>query len=140
MAAAEQREDARWEHLMESVDLLFAKVGVIDHNQQQLNTQMDLSAQVVERMLRDQEALAKQMELTGQAVARLTLDRHHTPPESPRPSTMILATGISSRVPVPLIKRYPLLTIIVTFTGITLSTTVTLAMHCLNCLFQCFMV
>jgi len=69
MTAAEQREDARWEHLMESVDLLFAKVGVIDHNQQQLNTQMDLSAQVVERMLRDQEALAKQMELTGQAVA-----------------------------------------------------------------------
>lgn len=85
MAAAEQREDARWEHLMESVDLLFAKVGVIDHNQQQLNTQMDLSAQVVERMLRDQEALAKKMELTGQAVAQLTLDRHHPPPESPRP-------------------------------------------------------
>ena len=83
MAAAEQREDARWEHLMESVDLLFAKVGVIDHNQQQLNTQMDLSAQVVERMLRDQEALAKQMELTGQAVAQLTLDRHHPPPVSP---------------------------------------------------------
>ena len=38
MAAAEQREDARWETLMESVDLLFAKVGVIDHNQKQLNT------------------------------------------------------------------------------------------------------
>ena len=59
MAAAEQREDARWETLMESVDLLFAKVGVIDHNQKQLHTQMDLSAQIVERMLRDQESLAK---------------------------------------------------------------------------------
>jgi len=85
MAAAEQREDARWETLMESVDLLFAKVGVIDHNQKQLHTQMDLSAQIVERMLRDQESPAKQMELTGQAVACLTLDRPPVPPEPPHP-------------------------------------------------------
>ena len=83
MTAAEQRDDARWETLMESVDLLFAKVGVIDHNQKQLHTQMDLSAQIVERMLRDQESLAKHMELTGQAVARLTLDRPPVPPEPP---------------------------------------------------------
>ena len=38
MAAAEQRDDASWETLMKSMDLLFAKVGVIDHNQKQLNT------------------------------------------------------------------------------------------------------
>ena len=34
MASAEQREDKKWEHIMESVDLLFVKVGTIDRNQQ----------------------------------------------------------------------------------------------------------
>ena len=40
-----------------------------------MNAQLDLSAQVMERVLQDQQTLTKQMEITGQAVARLTLDR-----------------------------------------------------------------
>ena len=60
---------------MESVDLLFSKVAEIDRSQQQINTNFDLSAQVMERVLQDQQTLTKQMEITGQAVARLTLDR-----------------------------------------------------------------
>jgi hypothetical protein len=135
MAAAEQCEDARWETLMESVDLLFAKVGVIDHNQKQLNTQMDLSAQIVERMLRDQESLAKQMELTGQAVARLTLDRHPVPPEPPHTihtdhRSRDFQQGSSLRD-----KEVPLLTIIVIPTGLILINPIILVMLFLNCLF-----
>jgi hypothetical protein len=86
MALAEQREEEKWEQLMASVDLLFARVGSIDRNQQQINAQLDLSAQVMERVLQDQQTLAKQMELTGQVVACPTLDRHPTPPSSSRPN------------------------------------------------------
>ena len=53
---------------MESVDLLFSKVAEIDRSQLQINTNFDLSAPVMERVLQDQQTLAKQMEITCQAV------------------------------------------------------------------------
>jgi len=55
MASSEQREDAKWDHLNESIDLLFAKVGAIDRTQQQMSAQLDLSAQVMERIIQDQK-------------------------------------------------------------------------------------
>jgi hypothetical protein len=59
----------------ESIDLLFSKVGEMDKKQQQMGNQIDVSAQIMERMLKDQALLAKQIEVTGQAVAKLTLDQ-----------------------------------------------------------------
>ena len=81
-----RQEDEHWASVMESLDLLFAKVGSVENRQQKIEAQLDMSTSVLEQMLLDQQTLAKQMELTGQAVARLTLDRHPTPPSSPRPN------------------------------------------------------
>lgn len=85
MASSEQREEERWDRITESIDLLFAKVGEIDRTQQKMNAQMDLSAQLMERMLQDQQTLAKQIEITGQAVARIVIDQQSNPPQSPCP-------------------------------------------------------
>jgi hypothetical protein len=65
----EQQEKDCWTKMEESIDLLFAKVGEIDKTQQQVVTQLDLSAQVMEQILMDQTLLSKQMETTGKAVA-----------------------------------------------------------------------
>ena len=75
MELSQQKVDARWDAMMESIDLLFAKVAAVDHVQQQMTTQLDISAQLMDQVLMDQQTLAKQMELTGQAVAQLNLNR-----------------------------------------------------------------
>ena len=69
MESSEQRGDARWDTMMESIDLLFAEVADVDRVQQQMATQLDISAQLIDQVLKDQQALAKQMEIMGQAVA-----------------------------------------------------------------------
>ena len=75
MELSQQKVDARWDAMMESIDLLFAEVAAVDHVQQQMTTQLDISAQLMDQVLMDQQTLAKQMELTGQAVAQLNLNR-----------------------------------------------------------------
>jgi hypothetical protein len=57
----------------------------IDKTQQQMSNQIDISAQILERVVKDQAMLARQLDATSQAAARLTLDR---PPveEVPLPS------------------------------------------------------
>jgi ribosomal protein S12 methylthiotransferase accessory factor YcaO len=80
-----QRRDARWDSMMESIDLLFAKVADVDRVQQQMTTQLDISAQLMDQVLRDQQTLAKQMEITGQVVAQINLNRQQHDPE-PHPA------------------------------------------------------
>jgi hypothetical protein len=43
----------------ESIDLLFAKVGEIDKTQQHVVAQLDISAPVMEQMLKDHTLLSK---------------------------------------------------------------------------------
>lgn len=43
---------------MEHLDLLFARVGDIDKNQQKLDAQVGMTNKVVEQMLLDQQMLA----------------------------------------------------------------------------------
>jgi hypothetical protein len=71
----EQRDQDQWEKMEQSIDLLFAKMGEIDKTQQQVSTQLDLSTQVMEQMLKDQVLLAQQMEHTGREVAQLSLNQ-----------------------------------------------------------------
>jgi len=72
MASSEERDSSRFDHVLESLDLLFAKVGQLDTTQQRMATQMDLGNQVMEQMLKDQQSLSKQVEATGQAIARFS--------------------------------------------------------------------
>jgi len=44
---------------MESLDLLFTKVATMENRQQRVETQLDVSARVMEQMLLDQQTLAK---------------------------------------------------------------------------------
>ena len=54
-----QAEDAHWDSVMESLDLLFTKVATMENRQQRVETQLDVSARVMEQMLLDQQTLAK---------------------------------------------------------------------------------
>jgi hypothetical protein len=60
-------------------------VGEIDKTQQKMSNQIDISAQILERVVKDQAVLARQLDATGQAVARLIVDRPSVE-EVPRPS------------------------------------------------------
>ena len=42
------QEDARYEHLMENLDLLFAQVGTISSHYQQMAAQSDINTKIVE--------------------------------------------------------------------------------------------
>lgn len=73
-------DDARWEQVMENMDLLFARVGDISSKQ----------------LLADQQMLSKQIDATGQDVAKLTMKQpsvfEERPPspaasEAPAPRT-----------------------------------------------------
>lgn len=60
-----KRDDARWDQVTKSLDLLFAKVGEIDVNQHKLDTRFNMTTKVLEQMLKAQQLLAKHMESTG---------------------------------------------------------------------------
>lgn len=72
------KDDARWDQVMENMDLLFAQVGEISTNQQKMAAQFSISTQVMEQLLADQQLLSKQIDATGQAVAKSTLNRGST--------------------------------------------------------------
>ena len=68
---------------MESLDLLFAKVGAVENHQEKIEAKFDVSTKLLEQMLLDQQTLAKQMEATGNAVAQLTLNQMRNRQERP---------------------------------------------------------
>lgn len=72
---AARRDEERWSHIKDSLDLLFARVGDISKVQEQMTVIQDLGAKVMEQVLKDQAKLSQQIENTGKAVAQLTLDR-----------------------------------------------------------------
>jgi len=72
MESFSQREDSHWDQMTESIDMLFSRVSNIERVQSQMSAQIDLSAQIMDQVLRDQITLAKQLETTGQTVSRLT--------------------------------------------------------------------
>lgn len=72
-------DDEHWEHLQQSLDLLFAKVSAINTNQVGMKAQLDLNSQVADQTVRDQLTLSQQIAETGRAVAQLRLDRSKEP-------------------------------------------------------------
>jgi len=88
MEEAGRKDDAHWDHVMESLDLQFARVTDIGHDQQRIQAQLDYNAEVMVGYGQTQELLTKKVDATGQAVAKLTTNfmrqeevRH---PPSPR--------------------------------------------------------
>jgi len=81
-------DDALWDSVLESLDLLFTKVAVVENRQQRMETQMDVSTKLLEQMLLDQQILAKQMKTTGNAVAQLTINQmRHRQDRLPSPAS-----------------------------------------------------
>ena len=81
-------DDAHWDSVLESLDLLFTKVAVVENRQQRMETQMDLSTKLLEQMLLNQQILAKQMKTTGNAVAQLTINQmRHRQDRLPSPAS-----------------------------------------------------
>lgn len=81
--------DERWEQVMSSLDLVFAKVAEVDGNQRKSDTKVDMTTKVMEQMLKDQQSIAKQLEVTWQMVDRLAAapkEKQHQEPDSPTSS------------------------------------------------------
>lgn len=47
--------DEKLDRLMESIDLLFARVGDLHHAQQQMQTHVDLNTRAVDQLAREQQ-------------------------------------------------------------------------------------
>lgn len=89
------REEERWDTVMESLDLVFAKLGDLSKGQQKMEVQYEVNGQVISQMIKDQQLLAKQLESTGQAVAQLSGKQNMATPE-PQPSPEVQEKGESS--------------------------------------------
>jgi hypothetical protein len=87
MQEREEQDEARWNQVSDSLDMLFAKVGQIDVNQQKLDTRFDMTSKVLEQMLKDQQVSSKQIDATGQAVPKLTMAQMDTGQEPPSPTS-----------------------------------------------------
>lgn len=59
MAEVEQKGDANWDRVMQSLDLLFARVDNIDKTQNQLRAGQEMGVQAMEKVIRDQALLAR---------------------------------------------------------------------------------
>ena len=90
MEEYERQGDHHWEQMMESLDLLFARVTDIGRDQQQIRAHLEHNSEVMAGYSTAQEILTRKVEATGQAVAKLTADflctsDQHPPPPPPSP-------------------------------------------------------
>jgi hypothetical protein len=72
----DEKEDAHWESIMESLDLLFTRMDDVERTQQKLQINQDAATAALQQVLKDQATLTQQIQATGQAVAKLQLDRN----------------------------------------------------------------
>jgi hypothetical protein len=75
MAVAGEREEEHWNHLNQSIDLLFTRLGDVTCAQEQMQIHQDLGVKAMEQVLKDQATFAQQLEATGKAVDLLTRER-----------------------------------------------------------------
>jgi len=69
-----QAEDTHWDQVMESLDLLFARVTDIGRDQQQIRAQLGQHTDVLQGYAQAQEVLTQKVDAASQAVAKLTPD------------------------------------------------------------------
>lgn len=70
-----EKEATKLDQILDSLDMLFARVTDIGLAQQHMKAQLDLNTQAIGRQTSDQQTMARQLEETGPAVARLTLQQ-----------------------------------------------------------------
>jgi hypothetical protein len=83
MEETAKTDEARWDSVMDTVDLLFTKVKDLDTNEQRFKVKHDVSQKILEQLLKDQQILSKQMEETGKVVAQLRLQQMKSSEEEP---------------------------------------------------------
>jgi len=74
MSEQERHHEERWEHILNSLNLLFARVFNIGTAQQELQDKVNHTMKTLEQYTVEQQLLAKQ-EASGQAVAWLTVNQ-----------------------------------------------------------------
>jgi hypothetical protein len=60
----DEKEDARWESIMESVDLLFTRMDDVERNQQKLQINQDAATAALQQVLKDQATLTQHIQAT----------------------------------------------------------------------------
>lgn len=82
-----EKKGSKFDQILDSLDLLFARVTDIGLTQQKIRTHLDLNTQVVDQHTAEQQVMAKQIEEKGQAVARLHLNKSHKQDSLPSDSS-----------------------------------------------------
>lgn len=65
MAEGYSKADAKLDKLIESVDVLFAKLEDLSVAQTQMQVKLDINSKAVDLSMREQQLLAQQLELLG---------------------------------------------------------------------------
>jgi chromosome segregation ATPase len=68
-----KQEATKWDEMMESIDLIFAKMTDMGNHQDKIEAKVDMSNKVMEQMIKDQERITKQLASNGQAIAQLRM-------------------------------------------------------------------
>ena len=140
MHSSQERVDSKLDRLVESVDLLFARVGDLHHSQQKMQAHVDLTTRAVDQLVRDQIGMTQQLDATARAVERMfsssdtedsdSGERNFDPSSSRRPM-LVGRTALSPVSPHPfvLLLRF----------GVLLTPERSAISMCRKCLFLCSM-
>jgi hypothetical protein len=71
----DEKEDARWGNIMDSVDLMFTRMANVERTQHRMQVNQDAATAALQQVLKDQATLSKQIQTTGQAVAKLQMEK-----------------------------------------------------------------
>ena len=75
MAEDAEKEGAKLDQILNSIDMLFTRVTDIGLTQQKMRAQLDLNTQAVDMQTAEQKIMAKQIAEAGQAIAQLRIDQ-----------------------------------------------------------------
>src|SRR6185312_8796687 len=75
MAEDAEKEGAKLDQILDSIDMLFTRVTDIGLTQQKMRAQLDLNTQAVDMQTAEQKIMAKQIAEARQAIAQLRIDQ-----------------------------------------------------------------
>jgi len=101
MEQVAHRDDEHWEQVMESLDLIFARMTDLGRTQQQLRNQVEMTTQAVDGLGKEQQILTQKVDSTAQAVARILGDQRapHEHPDDNLHLQLHLVRGSLSLLP-----------------------------------------
>jgi len=138
MHSSQERVDAKLDRLVESVDLLFARVGDLHHSQQKMQEHVDLTTMAVDQLVRDQIGMTQQLDATACAVERMfQVPRIQTPASGILTHLLLVVPMLVGLTDLSLVSPHPF--ILLLHFGVLLTLERSAIRMCRKYLFLCLM-